>query len=150
MIECYLEDVKTGDRFGSPAFVITKADMLRFAAEFDPQSFHLDVEAAAASDFGGLTASGWHTAAIGMRLFMTGDLRFVGGAIGLGVDELRWPTAVQAGDELRLETEIVETRVSRSKPNRGIVRVRNVMTNQRGEVVLSLLANALVQRRPSD
>lgn len=150
MIERYLEDVKTGDRFGSPSFVITKADMLRFAAEFDPQSFHLDVEAAAASDFGGLTASGWHTAAIGMRLFMTGDLRFVGGAIGLGVDELRWPTAVQAGDELRLETEIVETRVSRSKPNRGIVRVRNVMTNQRGEVVLSLLANALVQRRPSD
>lgn len=149
MIERYLEDLRVGDRFGTPAYAVTKEEMLRFAADFDPQPFHLDEEVASASDFGNLTASGWHTAAIGMRLFMTGELRFVGGAIGLGVDELRWPNAVHAGDILRLETEILEMRPSRSKPDRGIVRVRNVMTNQRGEIVLSLIANALVQCRAS-
>ncbi|MDQ6807825.1 MAG: MaoC family dehydratase [Verrucomicrobiota bacterium] len=147
--ERYFEDVHVGDVFGSPTYTVTVDAIIAFAREFDPQPFHLNDEAARASDFGELTASGWHTAAIGMRLFMTGHLRFVGGAIGLGVDELRWPNAVHAGDNLRLETEILETRPSRSKPRRGIVRVRNVMTNQRGEIVLSLIANALVQRRAS-
>ena len=147
MTERYLEDVAAGDRFGTHSYHVTKDEILRFALEFDPQAFHLDEAAAEGSDFGGLTASGWFTAAVGMRLFMTGELRFVGGAIGLGVDELRWPTPVRAGDELRLTIEILETRPSRSKPNRGIIRVRNVMTNQRGETVLSLMASALVQRR---
>ena len=83
-----------------------------------------------------------------MRLFTTGPLQFVGGAIGLGVDELRWPAAVRPGDTLRLETEIMELRPSRSKPRYGLIRIRNVATNQRGEVVLSYFANAMVQRRP--
>jgi len=82
-----------------------------------------------------------------MRLLMTGPVRFAGGAVGLGVDELRWPVAVRAGDTLRLETEILEARPSNSKPSHGIIRIRNICTNQRGETVLSYTANALVQRR---
>ena len=112
------------------------------------QPFHLDQAAAKESVFDGLAASGWHTAAIAMRLFTTGPLQFAGGAIGLGVDELRWPAAVRPGDRLRLETEIMELRTSRSKPRYGLIRIRNVATNQQGEVVLSYFANAMVQRRP--
>jgi acyl dehydratase len=84
-----------------------------------------------------------------MRLFTTGPLQFVGGAVGLGVDELRWPVAVRAGDSVRLETEILDARASRSKPTHGILRIRNVLTNQNGAVVLSYSANAMVQRRPN-
>jgi acyl dehydratase len=145
----YLEDVKAGDRFRSEAYEVTKNSMSEFARQFDPQPFHLDHAAADESVFGGLAASGWHTAAIAMRLLMTGPMQFVGGCIGLGVDELRWPTAVRPGDTIRLETEILEARVSRSKPGHGIIRIRNVATNQKGEVVLSYMANAMVQRRPS-
>ena len=83
-----------------------------------------------------------------MRLFTTGALQFVGGAVGLGVDELRWPTAVRPNDTLQLETEILETRPSKSNPQRGIIRIRNVMTNQHADVVLSYVANAMVQRPP--
>ena len=123
--------------------------MIDFARQFDPQPFHLDHGAARQSVFEGLAASGWHTAAIAMRLMMTGPMQFAGGAIGLAVDELRWPVAVRAGDTLRVETEILETRSSRSKPGYGIIRLRNVMCNQHGQVVLSYLASALVQRRPA-
>src|SRR3954447_20362154 len=118
--------------------------MMEFARAFDPQAFHLDRAAAEASEFGRLAASGWFTAAVGMRLWVTGELQFVGGAIGLGVEELRWPAAVRVGDTLRLETEILELRRSSSKPGRGIVRFRNVAKNQNGEIVLTLIANALV------
>lgn len=143
----YFEDVKVADRFGSDTYVVTGEAIIAFAREFDVQAFHIDPVAAAASDFGGLVASGWHTAAIAMRLFTTGELQFDGGAIGMSVDELRWPNGVRAGDTLRLETEILETRRSRSKPNRGIVRIRNVATNQNNEVVLSYVAMALVHCR---
>jgi acyl dehydratase len=84
-----------------------------------------------------------------MRLFTTGALQFVGGAVGLGVDELRWPIAVRPGDKLQLETEILEARASRSNSQLGLIKIRNVLTNQKGEVVLSYTANAMVQRRPS-
>lgn len=123
--------------------------MVEFAREFDPQPFHLDRAEAEESDFRALVASGWFTAAVGMRLWVTGELQFVGGAIGLGVEELRWPAAVRAGDTLRLETEILELRRSRSNRERGIVRFRNVATNQRDQVVLSLIANALVRCKSS-
>jgi acyl dehydratase len=96
--------------------------------------------------FKGLIASGWHTAAITMRLFVQ-TLNFAEGAIGLGVDELRWPNAVRPGDVLQVETEIVDLRESRSKPSHGIVRIRNVTANQRGEVVQTMFASALVLRR---
>jgi acyl dehydratase len=145
MIERYLDDVTVGEKFGSEPYVVTRDEMLRFATNFDPQPFHLDENVARASDFGALVASGWFTAAIAMRLWVTGELQFVGGAIGLGVEELRWPAAVRAGDTLRLETEILELRRSRSKHDRGVVRFRNVARNQRDEIVLTLIANALVR-----
>jgi len=123
------------------------AMVIAFAREFDPQPFHLDARAAEQSIFKGLSASGWHTAAMSMRLFITGELKVAGGSIGLGVDELRWPMPVRPGDVLRLETEILDVRASRSKPDRGIIRIRNVTTNQRGEIVQTFMAFVMVQRR---
>ncbi len=150
-MQFYLEDLAVGQRYESAKYAVSEAAMVEFARQYDPQPFHLDPAAAQASVFQGLSASGWHTAAIAMRLFMTGPLQFVGGAVGLGVDELRWPTAVRPNDTIQLETEILETRLSRSKAGYGIVRVRNIARNQNGAVVLSYTANALVQsRRPRD
>jgi acyl dehydratase len=147
--DLYLEDVHVGQRFQSEPYHVSETEMIEFARQFDPQPFHLDRAAADASVFNGLAASGWHTAAIAMRLLMTGAMQFVGGAVGLGVDELRWPNAVRPKDTIQLETEILETRESRSKPGYGIVRIRNVATNQHQQVVLSYMANAMVQRRPT-
>ena len=147
MSELYLEDLHVGDRFGSDTIEVTEESIIAFAREFDPQPFHLDAKAAEQSIFKGLSASGWHTAAMSMKLFVTGELKLAGGSVGLGVDELRWPQPVKPGDVLRLETEILDVRASRSKPDRGIIRVRNVTTNQRGEVVQTFTAFVMVQRR---
>ena len=149
MTERYLEDLHVGDRFGSGTFEVTEKDIVDFAQDFDPQPFHLDLDVAKRSVFQGLVASGWHTAAISMRLFVTGDLKLAGGSVGLSVDELQWPRPVRPGDTLRLQTEIVEVRPSQSKPDRGILRIRNVTTNQSGEVVQSFFASILVRRRPA-
>src|SRR5437868_15533207 len=108
--------------------------------------FHLDTKSAERSIFKGLVASGWHTAAITMRLFVK-TLNFAEGAIGLGVDELRWPHAVRPGDVLRVETEILEARPSRSRPNVGIIRLKNVTLNQKGEIAQTMSASALVRSR---
>ncbi len=148
MTELYLEDLHVGDRFGSDIIEVTEKSIIAFAHEFDPQQFHLDPKAAEQSIFKGLSASGWHTAAMSMRLFITGEMKAAGGSIGLGVDELRWPQPVRPGDVLRLETEILDVRASRSKPDRGIIRIRNVTTNQRGELVQTFMAFVMVQRRP--
>jgi acyl dehydratase len=146
--ELFLEDLHVGDRFGSDTIAVTEENIIAFAREWDPQQFHLDPEAAEHSIFKGLSASGWHTAAMSMRLFITGKLKLAGGSVGLGVDELRWPRPVRPGDVLRLETEILDVRPSRSKPDRGIIRIRNVTTNQRGEVVQTFMAFVMVRRRP--
>ena len=146
MSQRYFEDLKAGDRFKSGTYKVTEEQIVSFAREFDPQPFHLDPAVARQTMFKGLIASGWHTAAITMRLFVQ-ILNFAEGAIGLGVDELRWPNAVRPGDVLQVETEIVDLRESRSKPSHGIVRIRNVTTNQRGEVVQTMFASALVLRR---
>ena len=146
MSQRYFEDLKVGDRFRSGTYKVTEEQIVSFAREFDPQPFHLDPAVARQTMFKGLIASGWHTAAITMRLFVQ-TLNFAEGAIGLGVDELRWPNAVRPGDVLQVETEIVDLRESRSKPSHGIVRIRNVTTNQRGEVVQTMFASALVLRR---
>jgi len=143
------EDFNAGDRFRSEPSEVTEKQIIEFAREFDPQSFHLDPAAAKQTMFKGLIASGWHTAAISMRLFIQ-RLNFAEGAIGLGVDELRWPNPVRPGDILRVDTEIVDLRPSRSKPDCGIARIRNVTTNQRGEVVQTMFASALVPRRGPD
>src|SRR5213076_969959 len=146
MKEHYFDDLKTGDRFQSEPLNVTEKELIEFPHKFDPQMFHLSRKSAERTIFKGLVASGWHTAAITMRLFVQ-TLNFAEGAIGLGVDELRWPAAVKAGDVLEVETEIVDLRLSRSKPGHGIVRLRNVTTNQRGEIVQTMSASALVLRR---
>ena len=148
MPELFLEDLQVGQRFGSDMIEVTKESIFDFARQFDPQPFHLDAGAAETSIFKGLTASGWHTAAMSMRLFVTGEFKPVGGSIGLAVDELRWPQPVRPGDILKLETEIVDVRKSRSKPDRGIIRIRNLTTNQRGEIVQTFMAFVMVRRRP--
>jgi acyl dehydratase len=146
MKERYFEDLKVGDRFKSGTYKVTEDQIVSFAHEFDPQPFHLDRAIGATTMFGGLIASGWHTAAITMRLFVQ-TLNCAEGAIGLGVDELRWPTAVKADDELQVETEILDLRESRSKPTHGVVRLRYVTTNQQGQVVQTMFASALVLRK---
>jgi acyl dehydratase len=146
MSERYFDDLRCGERFQSSKYIVTEEEIINFAREFDPQPFHLDAAVADRTMFGGLIASGWHTAAITMRLFVQ-TLNFAEGAIGLGVDELRWPTAVKPGDKLQVEVEIVDLRESRSKPSHGVVRLRYVTTNQRGEIVQTMFASALVLRR---
>src|SRR6478609_10511957 len=146
MKEHYFNDLKVGDRFKSEPLNVTVKEVVEFAHKFDPQMFHLSRTRAERSIFKGLIASGWHTAAITMRLFVQ-TLNFAEGAIGLGVDELRWPRVVRPGDVLTVETEIVDLRPSRSRPNHGIIRLRNVTTNQRGEIVQTMLASAMVPRR---
>jgi len=144
--ERYFDDLKVGDRFKSEPLEVTEKQVIEFAHKFDPQMFHLTRKSAERTIFKGLIASGWHTAAMTMRLFVQ-TLNFTEGAIGLGVDELRWPNAVRPGDDLKVETEILELRRSGSKPNYGIIRLRNVTTNQRGEIVQTMTANAMVPRR---
>ena len=146
MSERYFEDLKPGDRFKSGTYEVSEEQIISFAREFDPQPFHLDRVVARQTMFSELIASGWHTAAITMRLFVQ-TLNFAEGAIGLGVDELRWPNAVKPGDVLQVETEIADLRLSRSNPTYGIVRLRYVTTNQRGEIVQTMTASALVLRR---
>jgi acyl dehydratase len=146
MKERYFDDLKVGDRFKSEPLSMTEKELIEFAHKFDPQMFHLSRRRAERSIFKGLIASGWHTAAMSMRLFVQ-TLNFAEGAIGLGVDELRWPNAVRPGDVLTVETEILDVRPSRSRPEHGIIRFRNVTTNQRGEIVQTMLASAMVPRR---
>jgi acyl dehydratase len=142
----YFDDLIAGERFESATFSVTADAIVEFGRQWDPQSFHIDPVRAKQTMFGGLIASGWHTAAITMRLFVQ-TLDFAEGAIGLGVDELRWPTPVRPGDILQVETEIVDARPSRSKPSHGIIRLRNTTRNQRNEVVQTMFASALVPKR---
>ena len=146
MQERSFEDLKRGDRFKSETYKVTREEIISFARKFDPQPFHLDAAVARQTIFKELIASGWHTAAITMRLFVQ-MLNCAEGAIGLGVDELRWPNAVRPNDVLQVEVEIVDLRESRSKPSYGVVRLRYVTTNQRGEIVQTMFASALVLRR---
>ena len=147
MERLYLDDLRVGQRFTSGSYVMEAARIKEFAAEFDPQPFHLDEAAAEASVFKGLAASGWHTAAAAMRLLVTGGLPFANGIVGLG-GEIAWPKPTRPGDSLHLESEIVEITPSRSNPQRGIVTVRSTMLNQSGEPVYQLTAKLLVVRRP--
>jgi acyl dehydratase len=144
----YLEDLAVGQTFTHGPVELTAADIKAFARQFDPQQFHLDEAAAEASLFGRLAASGWHTAALTMRLLVTGGPRFGWGSIGAGA-EITWPRPAYAGDVLTLHGEVIEITPSRSKPDRGIVRVRLLMKNQRGEVVQELIPRVLVPRRPA-
>jgi acyl dehydratase len=145
--ERYLEDFAVGQTFGSGALRIDGERARAFAAEFDPQPFHLDQAAARRSIFGGLTASGWHTAAVTMRLLVGTELKPAGGFIGAGFDECRWPRPVRHGDELHVECEVLEVRPSRSRPEQGLIKLRTTTLNQDGEAVLTYVANLVVPRR---
>lgn len=142
----YLDDLRVGQRFTSDSYRMEEARIKAFAAEFDPQPFHLDEAAAQASVFKGLSASGWHTAAVAMRLLVDGGIPFADGLIGFG-GEIAWPRPTRPGDVLRIESEIIEIRPSKSKPGQGIVTVRSTMTNQNGEAVYLLTAKLLVFQR---
>jgi len=139
--------MSVGMKFTSGTYLMTEERIKAFAAEFDPQPFHLDEAAAQNSVFQGLAASGWHTAAVAMRLLVTGGLPFAAGAVGLGGD-IEWPRPTRPGDLLHVDFEIVEIIPSRSKPNQGIVRVRNTTVNQKGEPVQIFTAKIIAFKRP--
>jgi acyl dehydratase len=143
----FLEDMSVGMKFSSGTYLMEEAEIKDFALKYDPQPMHLDEAAAQASVFKGLAASGWHTAAVSMRLLITGGLPFAAGAVGLG-GEIEWPRPTRPGDVLHVESEIVEITPSRSKPNQGIVRVRNTTLNQKGEPVQVFTAKILAFKRP--
>jgi acyl dehydratase len=144
----YLDDLAVGQKFETGTYVMEESRMKAFAADFDPQPFHLDEAAARQSVFGGLAASGWHTAAATMRLIVDGKFKLAGGSIGLG-GEIAWPRPTRAGDVLRVHTEIIEIVPSRSKPNQGIVKIRNTTVNQKGEEVQVFTAKLMVFKRPA-
>jgi acyl dehydratase len=147
MIE-WFDDLAVGMRFTSPEKVVTREDIKRFAAEFDPQPYHLDEVAAERTPFKGLAASGWHTAAIAMRLAV--EVRPFGPhpLLGLGVDDLRWLAPVRPGDSLRLEGEVIELVPSKTKPQ-GVARIRWTAFNQNGKAVYTFTPIGIVPRRPA-
>jgi acyl dehydratase len=142
----YLEDFSPGRRFVTETVEVTADEIKSFAARFDPQPFHLDEAAAKRSVFGALAASGWHTAAMTMRLLVDSALRPADGMIGLGGD-ITWPRPTYAGDVLRVESEVIEVKRSRSKPDRGVVTMRQETKNQRGEPVQIAVVKILVPSR---
>jgi acyl dehydratase len=143
----YFEDYVAGATYEYGYASVTEAEIITFAERFDPQPIHVDAQFAASGPFGGLIASGWHTAAIAMRMIVDHYVSKVASLASPGVDELRWPAPVRPGDTLRLRTTIVETRRSVSKPDRGLVRTRAEMLNQDDQIVLSLLAMNLIRLR---
>jgi acyl dehydratase len=146
----YFEDFVVGQVFNSGRLRVDKEAIVAFAREFDPQPYHIDEEAARNSVFGGLVASGWHTAALTMRLLVGSEFRPAGGILGVGFDELRWPRPVRPGDELYVKSEVLEVRPSKSRPDRGTIAARNTTFNQNDEAVQIFTAKLLVPRRPED
>jgi len=142
----YFDDLRVGLRFRSGSYVVSAEEIRQFAARYDPQPFHLDEAAARESPFGGLVASGWHTAAITMRLTLEGGPRLAAGTMGLGA-ELSWKLPVRAGDSLHAVGEIIETIASQSRSDRGRIVMRVETYNQREELVQLQIARVLVPRR---
>ena len=143
----YLEDIFVGQRFVTGTHTLTAEAIKSFARDFDPQPFHTDEEAAKDTFFGGLAASGWHTAAVTMRLQIDSGPPIAGGMIGAG-GELSWPRATRPGDTLHVESEVTEVTPSKSKPERGFVTLKSETKNQKGEVVQLFIVKLLVWRRP--
>ena len=144
----YLEDIHPGQRFSSRTQAVDAHQIKAFAREFDPQPFHLDEAQAKQTLLAGLAASGWHTAAITMRLLVDGGAPIAGGIVGAGA-EIAWPNPTRPGDSLRVESEVVSVTPSRSRPDRGMVTVRSETLNQRGDIVQILTAKLIVPRRPA-
>jgi acyl dehydratase len=148
--ELFLDELAPGQIYESDRQIVTTEAILAFAREFDPQPFHTDPIAARDTFFQGLAASGWHTAAMTMRLILDGAFTPHGGIIGGGSEQLSWPRPVRPGDELRVICEVVEVRPSRSKPGQGIAKVRCTTFNQHDDPVQIFVANLVVFRRPGD
>jgi acyl dehydratase len=140
------EDFPVGSRFVSESHTLSAEAIIEFARQFDPQSMHLDSSGEGEGLLGGLSASGWQTAAVSMRLFIE-TMQVEGGIVGRAIDELRWPAAVRPGDSMRVEIEILEARLSQSKPGYGILRYRSLTKNQDDQVVQSFLALAILPTR---
>ena len=142
----YLDDLEAGMQFESPTFAVSESDIRRFASEFDPQPFHLDETAARSSFFGGLAASGWHTAAITMRLLTSGGLPLAGGIIGMSV-EIAWVKPVRPGDVLHVVSTVQDVKRSKSNPSKGIATIASETMDESGEVVQRLVSKLLVPAR---
>ena len=144
----YLEDLKVGDKFETGSYTMVLEEVLKFARQWDPQPIHTDHAAAAAGPFKGIIASGWHTAAMVMKL--TAEARPLGGVtvLGLGVEEMQWPQPVRPGDTVRVESEVTGIRPSKSQPDHGVVNITSTAYNQRGEVVFIVRPNLWIPRRP--
>jgi len=149
MSKRYLEDFAVGQTFASGRLSVDAARITSFAREFDPQPFHLDEAAARGTIFRGLAASGWHTAALTMRLLVESEFRPAGGILGMGFDEFRWPRPVRPGDELHLVCEVLDVRPSKSRPEQGLLKMRTTTFNQNDEPVQILVGNLVVPRRPA-
>jgi acyl dehydratase len=143
----YLEDIKPGDRYTTQKHRLTEDEITAFARSFDPQPFHTDKDAAKDSFFQGLAASGWHTAAITMRLLVESGLPIAGGIIGAG-GELTWPRPTRPGDMLHVESTVLEVTPSRSRPERGMITVENLTKTESGDVVQKFVVKLVVPRRP--
>ena len=143
----YLEDLAVGDRFVTDTHTLTRDEIIAFAHLYDPQPFHTDEEAAKSSFFQGLAASGWHTSGITIRLLVQGGLPLADGIIGAGV-EIAWPQPTRPGDTLRVISEILEIKPSKSRPDRAIVSVKSETLNQRDEAAQIMTSKLVVFRRP--
>jgi acyl dehydratase len=149
MTKQYLEDFAAGQVYRSNRMQVDKGQILAFASQFDPQPYHLDEEAARKSVFKGLAASGWHTAAVTMRLLVESEFQPADGILGVALEELSWPRPVRPGDELRVESQVLEVRQSKLRDDRGVIRVRTTTFNQNDQPVQIFTGNLLVPRRPA-
>ena len=147
MTDRYFDDFQVGESFRSAGVTVTESEIIRYALDYDPQPFHIDAEAAARSPFGGLIASGSHTLGLGWRMFLQEGLLKACSLGSPGIDELRWPAPVRPGDTVHMEAEVLETRPSSSKPDRGTLRMGYRIVNQRGEAVLTMTIIHILRRR---
>ncbi len=145
----YFEDVAAGDKFHTGEHEMTAEEIVAFGRQYDPQAFHTDPVAAERTLFGRLVASGWHTAAVTMRLMVRSDMQLDGGVIGQSVDVIRWPRPVLPGDRLRVTMEVVDKRESPHRSDRGIIKLRSRTLNQHGKIVQDMTASLLIARRAS-
>jgi acyl dehydratase len=143
----YMEDCKAGDKVTGGPVTVSAEDIIAFARQFDPQDFHTDVEKAQTTVFGGLAASGWHTAALTMRMIVDATPKMNGGMIGRTILNINWPRPVRPGDSLTYEGEILDVRPSEKNPKRGTLRIKNTTRNQNGETVMEMESIVLIPRR---
>ncbi|MDD9709385.1 MaoC family dehydratase [Seohaeicola sp. SP36] len=147
MTALYLEDFAVGQTFGTQVLTVTEEEIIRFAREFDPQPFHIDPALAQTTFFRGLAASGWHTAALTMRLLVGGDMTPAHGIIGAGFDSLTWPRPVRPSDTLQVLSEVLDVRRSRSRPTQGTIKLHSRTINQNDEVVQDSIGNLIIMAK---